>query len=430
MPISSIFPASFVQPPSRPDDTKLEGPDKDTVQHGPGEGSATGSAPDCITSFPMPRPGDICKSTAPARMPSSDGPAGPAADPTPPTGFTARTASLLGKPLHKRRIEDAAVSDAGARLLTDPMRPSHRTRLADTETVKAADRVLRKATDLTHYPWWSNELDEFFDIRVVGLEGSAYAKVDFALIGQAAAQGMRTLIADDMRTFLKDLYDRSETFRGLANHARAAGKIKKGRAWIIDKDWAIDIVLPDALKDGKAIFNREMGVVFHDMPILNPDTFPTLRYLSDKNRIVIPDIKSPPYTVFDRPDAVYEGGTRRATSSPLAVVHEMVHALTGERDPVRPSIDRGAVEYLAQRVLKEAGIKEPRQLTYIIPTAELPGQTLAGFEHYIVAQDDYLMKLFPISAPTCEDWDPSRGNERWISADTTQDLLAHGQPPL
>ncbi|ARP84907.1 hypothetical protein [Bordetella genomosp. 9] len=312
-----------------------------------------------------------------------------------------------------RRIDADAVKDMADRIVINPatIKP---TRIADTETVRLAKTILGEATDLTHYPWWDNELDQYLDFYVANLRTSAYAKVDPSLADPSNADRMEDRIVENMRRFLKDLYARSETFRGLANYARDNGILRKDLAWVMH------IVAPDTLTNGTAQTSHRYHV--------------TVRH-PDAKKIVVPDVQAPPCwtpmavngetKLFG---AVYDGGTVGPIASPATIVHEMMHFLTRMRDPDGSSLDRGVVEYLAQRVLQESGVTQARRLTYAGWSEKPDKENLRRIEHYVRIQDEYLSKLFPMTGPPAEAWNPSAGNDRWLTADTTQPAGSQTQP--
>ncbi|ANN76389.1 hypothetical protein BAU07_03990 [Bordetella flabilis] len=289
-------------------------------------------------------------------------------------------------------------------------------RLKNTETVKVSEEVLAAATDLTHYPWWKEEFDDFFDLVVLDLETSAYVKLDPSLIDPANEARVRRTIENDMRTFLTELYARSETFRGLVNNARAKGTLRKDRAWVIQ------ILLPDTLKGGKATL---AGV-----PRTAGSLIPGTR-IADVKKIVVPDIKSPPIMCRSSCDEItvmtgvlVDGGKYQHFSSATTITHEFMHFLALKDDP-HDTPARGAIEYLTQRVLKEAGIAEPRRLMYMNTVDEdgipitLMKNEIERLHRYVDAEDEYLSTRFPMpNRPPA--WNPSAGNERWLKADTSR----------
>ncbi|OZI59453.1 hypothetical protein [Bordetella genomosp. 11] len=290
-------------------------------------------------------------------------------------------------------------------------------RLKNTETVHESERVLREATDLTRYPWWEEEFDDYLGIMVLDLEKSAYAKVDPRLADAADAGRFKREIEEDMRTFLTDLYARSETFRGLVNNAKAKGRLKKDRAW------TIHISLPATLKNGKAILADEPLVA----GAMIPGSIDT-----GVKKIVVPEVKSPPFfstgQVLNQERKVtlgiiVDGGKHAPQQAPSCIVHEFMHFLTLKDDPAE-TWDRGAVEYLAQRILKEAGYSQPRRLTYTTPidgnkAFEYGKTQVERLHRYVDAQDEYLKARFPMPDPPTDAWNPSQGNERWGKVDTT-----------
>jgi hypothetical protein len=316
-----------------------------------------------------------------------------------------------------RVINDEATNEMGNRIVMQPnnglVTPI---RLKNTETVSVAEEVLRAATDLTYYPWWKEEFDQFFDLVVLDLETSAYVKLDPDMIDPANESRVRASIENDMRTFLTELYARSETFRGLVNNARAKGTLRKDRAWVIQ------IVLPDVLKGGQATLVGAPRV----SGALIPGTI-----IADVKKIVVPDIKSPPLmcrstvgqsTIMT--GVLVDGGKYAHFSSATTIIHEFTHFLALKDDP-HDTPARGAVEYLTQRMLKEAGIAEPRRLMYmnLVDDDDVPIKLMKSqverLHRYVDAEDEYLSTRFPMpDRPPA--WNPSAGNERWLKADTSR----------
>ncbi len=81
----------------------------------------------------------------------------------------------------------------------------------------------------------------------------------------------------------------------------------------------------------------------------------------------MPDIKSPPFfsagDVIDQRQAtrvgiIVDGGKHAPQQAPSCTVHEFVHFLTLKDDPFDFS-DRGAVEYLTQRIMKRQYRRAP-----------------------------------------------------------------------
>ncbi|ARP90924.1 hypothetical protein CAL14_12000 [Bordetella genomosp. 9] len=290
---------------------------------------------------------------------------------------------------------------------------SYTGRLANTETVELAVEVLEEANDITQYAWWESEFDDFFDMEVVGLETSAYAEIDPRYADPETVKHLKITMTDRIRTFLTDLYARSETFRALVNRARSEGYIAK------DDKWTIQIQPPDALSGGLCEFAEEHGADYED-------------------RIVrIPDLQAPPQGLQDQ--MLADGYTWEPYLSPATIIHELIHVLTRRSDPavdlwkdeashlVHGFPERGVVEYLTQRVLKESGIQSPRQLTYLSYTSEgqanlarvITPEKIAALQRYVDMQDDYLLRRFPQHDPNpATPWNPSAGNERWLTADS------------
>jgi hypothetical protein len=141
----------------------------------------------------------------------------------------------------------------------------------------------------------------------------------------------------DAADFYRKLYRSSDTFRRLCNrHAQRDARARNSTAapW---KKW--EFVTGDA----------------------GPLGAPSKAYTDfDHKRIYMPDdatIQAMPY--------VTAAGTKTVTCE-QAYLHEMIHALTGEHDPVRAidMLNRGPVVYLTDKVLSEAGYAIPEQIMY------------------------------------------------------------------
>ncbi|ANN66812.1 hypothetical protein [Bordetella bronchialis] len=269
--------------------------------------------------------------------------------------------------------------------------------LADTPTVALAMDILRHATDLSEHGWWKNEFDEYFDIRVLNLEKSAYRITGTDLADASAAAGHEAAMRDALRTFLASVYASSETFRGLANDARAAGRLGK------DKKWRLRIAAPDTISQGRSTY---------------AGLWPHVDFAS--RTAEIPDVQAPPEG--SPGSTLTDSGAFAPADARAVVLHEILHILTAKGDPPvgrwdnDPSLlargfpERGPVEYLTQRILKECGIDVSRRLCYLHLTQahrdvvrdRIPLQDLGSLQRYVDMQDEYLSKVFPnrIAAPT------------------------------
>ncbi|MGN6086789.1 hypothetical protein [Trinickia sp.] len=141
----------------------------------------------------------------------------------------------------------------------------------------------------------------------------------------------------DAPAFYRKLYESSDTFRRLFNrHAQVDARARNGttHAW---KKWEFAI--------------GEVG----------PLGAPSKAYTDfEHKRIYMPSdaaIQAMPYMTAGGP---------RTMSSEQAYLHEMIHALTGGRDPER-AIDlrnRGPIVYLTDKILNEAGYDFAEQVMY------------------------------------------------------------------
>ncbi|OZI18947.1 hypothetical protein CAL26_14850 [Bordetella genomosp. 9] len=304
-----------------------------------------------------------------------------------------------------RKVDDDAVKALRDRRIADPTEVAGMKILGRTETVQTTEQVLREATDLTHYPWWEEELDQYFSISVVGLKDSAYARIDTSLVEASNAARMEEGIADNMRGFLHGLYARSETFRGLANRARATGRIRKGTGWFGNDPVRLKVHPPSTLKDGQSLTTIDMNVKLTG---------------GRPTEINVPDVHAPPFAPNGKTSGIMlSSGKEGAVPSPSVIVHEMMHVLTGKIDPVGDSnAERGVVEYLAQRVLDEAGIAMPKRLSYSRLGSDYKGDDVRRLQYYVKTQDDFLNQLFPRPVAPPAPWDPGAGYERWLTVNT------------
>jgi hypothetical protein len=282
--------------------------------------------------------------------------------------------------------------------------------VADTRTVSMAEDVLHDATDLTHYAWWKDGFDQFFDVQVVNLEESAYVEADRGLADVLAAASQKTAMQNQLRAFLANVYTKSETFRRLANKAKSSGRIAPYNKW------AIHIAAPEQMSGGRSEYLEQWARV---------------DYAS--RTLTVPDIQAPPEGM--EASTLVDGGTFTPNAPSAVIIHEMVHALTGISDPpvehwennaaalTQEFPERGVVDYLAQRILKESGIQAPRRLCYLyfgpehrdVLRRRVTSASLKALGRYIDMQDAYLSKVFPYRNPAAAPWDPSSGNERWMN---------------
>lgn len=181
-------------------------------------------------------------------------------------------------------------------------------------TVKSVTGLLDRANDVT-----PRDFDVLFS--------------DAFISGPPASAGAQF----DAPEFYRKLYRSSSTFRRLFNrHAQLDARLRNGTAspW---KKW--EFVVGEAGPLGPP---RKAYTDFEHKRIYMPrDT----------------DIEAMPY--------ISAGGVRTMTCE-QAYVHEMVHALTGARDPERAldMLNRGPVVYLTDKILNEAGYDIAEQVMY------------------------------------------------------------------
>ncbi|CAM3354229.1 hypothetical protein BOSP111201_00615 [Bordetella sputigena] len=298
--------------------------------------------------------------------------------------------------------------------------------VSKTETVVAARRVLERATDPTEHADLLADFDRYFDIGVSAGRKSAFIKNDPALRHPVAWQDFTARMAEQIRDFIKQLYRGSETFRRIVNGAVRARPVTgpdNPRWRVAIPRWLVEIRLPDqiAIRSGVDHYTGELA-----------------GNSAARHAAV-------PYPFGGRIGTGSYFLTADGTVATRDVQHETVRGLlqmfTGASDPsvqawtrngvLRPEIllthgagERGGLELLAQRVLKETGrdhapivslLPFPRKqvkLTRMAPDephldftsgtlAYEPARTLeqaggvGGVNEYVALQDRYLDALFP-----------------------------------
>jgi hypothetical protein len=192
-------------------------------------------------------------------------------------------------------------------------------RVSERMTVTATEPLLRAATDAVPRPF-ATAFERYFSVRVVGER--------------------RAL---DFQMFHYKLYVESPTFRRLFNHAadQQMPASATGR-------WSIVIG-----EQRNAKTNFDLGTI--DLP--SDSLLAAQRYVG--------------------PSAHMQQATPEQ-----GYTHEMVHALTGARDPERGARlrNRGPVVYLTDRILSEAGYEFPQQVKYARPYMSFL-HDLAAHEH-------------------------------------------------
>lgn len=156
----------------------------------------------------------------------------------------------------------------------------------------------------------------------------------------------------DARAFYKKLYETSGTFRRLMNaHADAFDELRN--VTVVRNEG-------EAAQEAGAIappFERWKLTVGEEGP-LGPHKKAYTDF--DNRRIYLPsdaDVAAMPYM---------SAGGVETVSREQAYLHEMVHAITGARDPERAvdMLNRGPVVYLTDKILSEAGYSIPEQVMY------------------------------------------------------------------
>ncbi|WP_207001893.1 PipA/GogA/GtgA family type III secretion system effector [Trinickia mobilis] len=183
--------------------------------------------------------------------------------------------------------------------------------LAERLTVQATEPLLRQATDTKARPFLPL-FERYFAVDVRG-EGTGFG----------------------IREFFDEIYRNSPTFRRLFNQAVDVGMSTSGA-----RNWVFVVG-----ESQRAVTNFENGII-------NVPTDKVLlkeRYLDAGCQVK-----------YSQREQVY--------------LHEMVHALTGEADPVSGSAlrHRGPIVYLTDKILNEAGYDMPQQVVYKRPSLEAP----------------------------------------------------------
>lgn len=265
--------------------------------------------------------------------------------------------------------------------------PEEPVRVSQTSTVFDAEEVLTEAADITRYEDFEDKFFHYFTIdpykaRVAGKEHEISATFNF----------------------YKNLYDKSQTFRALYNLAERMGFINPLERWTL----AIGEPQLTELNVPRLDNEEEIRTTFAE----------PFRVNMLNRRVHMPTLASP--VALDN-KYIAPGGQYVHLPPETTYVHEMVHVLTGGMpDPQSnwPKIyaglrnpnnagrhyfgERGAVEYLTQRILKEAGIDVPPRLTYLVlkdkHRLQMPSVGPSDYrllEDYVKLQDDYLATLFP-----------------------------------
>jgi len=267
--------------------------------------------------------------------------------------------------------------------------PQASVRVSQTTTVHDAMRLLTDASDLTRHADFTEKFDYYFDYYIY----------------KARRMGHDNEITA-FRDFMTELYDKSETFRALYNNAERTERLDSGEPWLLYMGEPYITELNAQTMDGE-----EERTTYRYDPAVD----------QRGRNIYLPTLSS-----HMKHDHKYITPGGRYTHLPVKAtcVHEMVHVLTGAPDPVadtqssrrglirRTNLsgphyfgERGAVEYLTQRIMREASIEAPQRLTYVTVTdkfrqhmAEIDHSDFAILESYVKLQDDYLGALFPTAA--------------------------------
>uniref|UniRef100_UPI0039F04889 NEL-type E3 ubiquitin ligase domain-containing protein n=1 Tax=Bordetella sputigena TaxID=1416810 RepID=UPI0039F04889 len=289
-------------------------------------------------------------------------------------------------------------------------------RISQSETVARAAHVLESTTDVTPHVAWNDAFAEYFDIAL-----------DMGAGPKKVIPTVRDLYNDLSREeeyydYIKDFFVKlteSETFVGLLNRAIADGKIGTQP----EKKWTLTALFPAAMEHGGTGAGH-LGVNHDEMSI------------------------SVPYLVGNYPTTpVYlsKGGRFQAVTPQRAMTRHLVQMLTNERPPVQgpwlrngtvdvgalPTLglgERGAIDALVERIMRETGSPLPPLLSHlpfhashgatgatpvlahgrdagIVDFQPSPGLTQAiqdaggvsRLEDYVRLQDEYLDGVFPPS---------------------------------
>ncbi|KVE31908.1 hypothetical protein WS68_16685 [Burkholderia sp. TSV86] len=242
--------------------------------------------------------------------------------------------------------------------------------VSETQTVTEVRKILSEdARDVTRREGFAQGFDQYFAVTAQAHDGEPISSAK---------------TPEDIKSFFTRLYDESETFRSLYNFAVDNSRIGPNQTW------RLRIGSRDNLGYTVLQHSRIMSVPHIDTVIDHP-----LKFLSRNGELVDIDSKA-------------------------ILTHEMVHLLTGLDDPDQTLWDqpgtvgivrtyglgeRGAVEYLAQRILREASVEVPQRQTYLGMRPEMKAAleengvaNYADLDTYVSLQDRYLDVLFPSNA--------------------------------
>ncbi len=242
--------------------------------------------------------------------------------------------------------------------------------VSETQTVIEARKVLSEdARDVTRREDFAQGFDQYFAVAAQAYDGEPTSSAK---------------VQEDIKSFFTSLYDESETFRSLYNFAVDSSRIGPNRKWRVSIGSREDL--------GYVVqqHSRIMSVPHIDTVIDHP-----LKFLSKNGELV-------------------------NINSKAILTHEMVHLLTGLEDPDQSLWDqpgtvdivrtyglgeRGAVEYLAQRIMREASVEVPQRQTYLGMRPEMKSAleehgvaNYVDLDTYVSLQDRYLDILFPNTA--------------------------------
>jgi hypothetical protein len=299
--------------------------------------------------------------------------------------------------------------------------------VSETETVFVTRQLLEQATDTSVHADVDDTFDDYFDFKV-DLNNSAYRK-ELEQTGQLGAKAI--YMQDNVRNFYLDLYANSPTFRRLYNRARLddglRGSYTYGGA---TGKWTIQIEDPEAEAELATFVDQNFRV-------------------EQMNKLVhVPNLASKPQSGHQY---ITDGGELAPFSAERTLVHEMMHILTNVYDPdithyykngeldeaaVQTSGlgERGAIEYMTQRIMEEAGIKTRPRLSYMSYTEDdIDVLTLAfsydygSLDRYVKLQNDYLEALFPREGGSLSPSNSSTSGAS-SSAEPVSDSSDHGLP--
>jgi hypothetical protein len=287
-------------------------------------------------------------------------------------------------------------------------------KISQTETVVRASRILELTTDVTPRVPWGEAFSDYFNVLVDNGKTPALVAPNPELRNAGGEVGMNQTVLEDTKDLFVKL-TKSATFQGLLN--RAVGEARLGTA--ANHRWTIRVMLPGA----DASHAGRIPVDFQQLTV----SIPYLRNPANK-----------------QPFYMSKGGQLVPMSTRRAIVRNYVTMLT---DEISPSLapwsrqgrldphtfntlglgERGALDYLAERIMREIESPMPALLSHL-PLDESHAsfvQTTSGnqggrasrvtlrwndktkqaideaggfpsLERYVALQDKYLDGVFPL----------------------------------